>query len=101
MDNSFKYGEKLSRIRVHYEEQENQLKLIYEDNGIGIPEAMKSNLFKEGFGKGTGYGLFLIKRICEAYGWAIQEMGKQGEGVQFTMTIPKCTKDGQESYQTS
>jgi signal transduction histidine kinase len=41
IDNSMKYGEKVSQIRVHYEEGEDQLKLIYEDNGIGIPEAEK------------------------------------------------------------
>ncbi|MCJ7762421.1 PAS domain S-box protein, partial [Candidatus Bathyarchaeota archaeon] len=73
IDNTLKYGEKVSKVRVHYKEEENQLKLMYEDNGVGIPEEIKSNLFKEGFGKGTGYGLYLIKRICEAYGWTIQE----------------------------
>jgi signal transduction histidine kinase len=52
---------------------------------------MRSNLFKEGFtsGKGTGYGLFMIKRICEVYGWTIQETGKRGKGAQFTMSIPR------------
>jgi PAS domain S-box-containing protein len=99
IDNSLKYGEKISRIRVHYEEEENQLKLIYDDNGAGIPEEMKSNLFKEGFGKGTGYGLYLIKRICEAYGWTVQETGKHGQSAQLTITIPKSSKDGRRSYE--
>jgi PAS domain S-box-containing protein len=99
MDNSFKYGEKLSKIRVHYVEQKNQLLLICEDDGVGIPEVMKSGLFQKGFGKGTGYGLYLMKRICEAYGWTIQETGKPCEGAQFTMTIPKIGKDGKRNYQ--
>jgi PAS domain S-box-containing protein len=99
IDNTLKYGEKVSRIRVHYKEEENQLKLMYEDNGVGIPEEIKSNLFKEGFGKGTGYGLYLMKRICEAYGWTIQETGKYGQGVQFTMIAPKTSKDGNKSYE--
>jgi signal transduction histidine kinase len=55
LDNSLKYGEKITKIRVRYEEEENQLKLIYEDDGVGIPEEIKGNLFNEGFGKGTGY----------------------------------------------
>jgi len=101
LDNSLKYGEKTSKIRVHYAEEENQLKLIYEDNGVGIPEDEKGDLFKEGFGKGTGYGLYLIKRICDAYGWTIQETGKYGQGVQFTMTIPKNSKDGKRNYEIS
>jgi signal transduction histidine kinase len=96
-----KYGEKTSKIRVHYEEEENQLKLIYKDDGVGIPAEMKSNLFNEGYGKGTGYGLYLLKRMCEAYGWTIQETGKPGQGVQFMMEIPKNGKDGKRSYEIS
>ncbi|HLE75192.1 MAG TPA: hypothetical protein VI864_04005 [Candidatus Bathyarchaeia archaeon] len=49
--------------------------------------------------KGTGYGLYLIERICEAYGWAIRETGKQCQGAQFTMVIPKIGKDGKRSYE--
>jgi signal transduction histidine kinase len=101
IDNSLKHGEKTSKIRVHYEAKEDQLKLIYEDDGVGIPEESRSNLFKEGFGKGTGYGLYLIKRMCEAYGWTIQETGKQGQGAQLTMTIPKNDKEGKRSYEIS
>ena len=98
IDNSLRYGEKVTNIRVKFEEQENCLKLIYEDNGVGLPDEIRGNLFREGFGKNTGYGLYLIKRICEAYGWTIHETGKQDEGAQFTMTIPKTCKGGNESY---
>jgi len=98
IDNTLKYGEKVSQIRVHYIEGEDQLKLVYEDDGVGIPENEKEKLFKEGYGKSTGYGLYLIKKICEAYGWTIRETGKQGKGAQFTMTIPKTTKNGKKSY---
>jgi PAS domain S-box-containing protein len=101
MDNTLKYGEKTSVIRVHYAEEKDQLKLIYEDDGIGIPDEEKSKLFQEGYGKGTGFGLYLIKRICEGYDWKIQETGKHGEGVQFTMTIPKNSKDGTKLYEVN
>jgi signal transduction histidine kinase len=98
IDNSLRYGEKVSKIKVRLEEEENLLNLIYEDNGVGLSEETRSNLFKEGFGKNTGYGLYLIKRICEAYGWTIQETGKQGKGAQFTMTIPKTGNNGKSNY---
>ena len=99
IDNTLKYGERTSVIRVHYEEEQDKLKLIYEDDGVGIADEEKSKLFQEGYGKGTGFGLYLIKRICEGYGWKIQETGKHGEGVQFTMTIPKKAKDGTKLYE--
>jgi signal transduction histidine kinase len=98
IDNSLKYGEKTRRIRVHYKELDNHLELIYEDDGVGIPEEVRSNLFKEGVGKGTGYGLFMIKRICEVYGWSIQETGEQGKGVRFVMTIPSRNREGKTLY---
>ena len=50
------------KIRVYYKEGKDQLKLIYEDNGVGISEADKEKIFEEGYGKGTGYGLYLIKK---------------------------------------
>jgi PAS domain S-box-containing protein len=39
IDDSLKYGEKLTQIRVRYEEFEDKLKLIYEDDGVGISRA--------------------------------------------------------------
>lgn len=101
IDNTLKYGEKTRRIRAHYKEEKNQVKLIYEDDGVGIPGDVKSHLFQEGYGTGTGYGLYLIKKICEAYGWTIEETGKEGQGAQFTMIVPKKRKDDKKGYEIS
>jgi len=98
IDDTLKHGEKVSQIRVYYQEGEDQLKLVYDDDGIGIPEDEKEKIFKEGYGKGTGYGLYLLKKICETYGWIIQETGVPGKGAQFTMTIPKTNKKGKIPY---
>jgi PAS domain S-box-containing protein len=100
VENSLKYGEKISRITVYYEEAgKDRLKLVYEDDGVGIPKAEKEKIFGEGYGKGTGYGLYLINKICEVYGWIIQETGKQGKGAQFTITIPKTCEKGKTLYE--
>jgi len=103
IDNSLKYGEKLSRIRVSYEDRNDHLNVIYEDDGVGIPQAAKPKLFHEGYttGKGSGYGLYLIKRMMEAYGWTIQEAGTPGKGAQFTVTIPKTNPKGMENFRQS
>ncbi|UCC32963.1 MAG: PAS domain S-box protein, partial [Candidatus Bathyarchaeota archaeon] len=89
IDNSLMHGERVSRIRVHYEDDGNQLRLIYEDDGVGIPSSEKEQIFREGHGRDTGYGLYLIRRICEVYGWTIRETGKHNKGAQFTMVVPK------------
>ena len=99
IDNSLKHGEKVSQIRMYYEKVgKDHLKLVYEDDGVGIPKAEKEKIFKEGYGKGTGYGLYLIRKMCEVYGWAIRETGKQGKGAQFTITIPKPNENKKTTY---
>lgn len=101
IDNSLKYGRKISKIRLYCEKTgQNELRLIYEDDGIGIPAAEKLKLFKEGYstGGGTGYGSYLIRKIVEVYGWTIQETGEEGKGAQFTITIPKMSQSGKENY---
>ena len=91
IDNSLKYGPpKITEINVHVNiNQEGATELIYEDNGNGINPKIKDRLFEKGVTtKGTGYGLWLIRRICEMYGWSVQEKGMYGQGVRFVMTIP-------------
>jgi PAS domain S-box-containing protein len=89
IDNSLKYGEKSQTIRIYCRRLgEDELELIYEDDGIGIPSEIRKHLFTEGAGRGSGYGLFMIKRICEVYGWTITENGKPNRGVRFTVKIP-------------
>ncbi len=99
IDDTLKYGEKTTVIRVSFKEEAKQLLLVYEDDGIGIPVDMKEKLFTRGFGKGTGLGLFLIKRIMQAYGWQIREAGVEGEGARFIITVPKKNADGRNNYQ--
>jgi signal transduction histidine kinase len=101
IDNTLKYGEKVSRIRVYYEEEAEQLKLVYEDDGVGIPEKEKEKIFRDEYGRGTGYGLYLIRKICENYDWTIQETGVLGKGAQFTMTIPKMNNKRETLYAIS
>lgn len=96
--NSIVHSQKADQILLQCQEEENQLKIIYEDNGVGISRKEKEKIFEEGYGKGTGYGLYLIRKICEAYGWTIQETGVRGKGALFVMTIPKTTKKGEIAY---
>ncbi len=101
VDNSLKYGKKTKMIKVYYEaDGRDKLRLVYEDDGVGISEAEKPKLFKEGYSTGgsTGYGLYLIKKMTEVYGWTIEETGEPGKGAQFTITVPKVNQNGKEIY---
>jgi PAS domain S-box-containing protein len=91
IDNTRKYGGKTTAIRVYYEKLDlGALRLIYEDDGVGISAENKSKLFSKGFSTGgsSGFGLFLIKKMMDVYGWTITETGEPGKGAKFTIIIP-------------
>ena len=102
IDNTRKYGKNTKNIRVYFKvESQNQLKLIYEDDGVGVPFENKQSLFKEGFSTGgsTGFGLFLTKKMIDVYGWLIQEVGEPGKGAKIVITIPKLNKEETTNFQ--
>lgn len=95
IENSLKHGREVSQIRLHYYNDEgNQIKLVYEDNGIGVQLQNKPKIFTERFttGNGTGLGLSMIRKMMEVYSWAIEENGVPGEGARFEITIPSKSR---------
>lgn len=89
IDNSIRHGsEKISSIRLSTINSGESLKIIYEDDGTGIPFENKDKIFLKGFGSNTGYGLFLIKYVLSMTGMNICESGVSGEGVRFEINVP-------------
>jgi PAS domain S-box-containing protein len=89
IDNSVKHGEKVTQIRLHFTKDDNDVKLFYEDNGVGVPYVNKEKLFDAGFstGKGSGLGLYLVKKMMDVYGWTITEEGEPGKGAKFVIKM--------------
>jgi len=48
--------------------------------GEGVPTYEKEKIFKRGFGKNTGMGLFLAREIPSITGITIHETGDPGKG---------------------
>ena len=65
---------------------------------LAYSKMKKKKIFRERYGKCTGYGLYLIRKMCEAYSWTIKETGKRGKGAKFTMILPKNGKGNKTSY---
>jgi signal transduction histidine kinase len=68
------------------------------DTGLGVDPAILSRLFvpfyttKASAEKGTGLGLYVIKKVIEAHGGAIRVHSKYGEGTVFTIELPVATE---------
>ncbi len=64
------------------------------DNGKGIPEAIKSRIFEQGFttkqvGKGTGLGLAIAHQIIrEKHDGSLNCTSEVGKGTTFTIELP-------------
>jgi len=90
IENALRHGERVTEIHVSYRRTGKEVVLAFEDNGIGIPGQDKERIFTRGFGKNTGYGLFLAREILAITGITIKETGKVGKGARFEMTISEC-----------
>jgi len=87
MDNTIRHGD-ATEVKVSCVSAGGVLKIIWEDNGVGIPDSDKEKIFEKGFGKTSGFGLFLSREILAITGIEICETGKEGEGVRFELTVP-------------
>jgi signal transduction histidine kinase len=87
-DNALRHGETVTEIRISLQITGASGLLIVENNGAGIPAPDKNKIFERGYGKGTGWGLFLAREILAATGMNISETGEDGKGVRFEITLP-------------
>jgi signal transduction histidine kinase len=88
VENSLRHGDHVTRMCFTSQESGSGLALIYSDNGVGITAEDKQKLFRKGFGKHTGLGLFLSREILSITGITITENGEPGKGVRFEITVP-------------
>ena len=89
MDNSLHHGMTVDRIYMTEERANDRIRIVLSDNGAGISAADKANLFKEGYGKVHGLGLFLSREILDITGITINETGEPGKGARFEIQVPK------------
>jgi signal transduction histidine kinase len=88
IENAIIYGEKITQIKFTLEPSSSGMRIVCTDDGVGIPEEMRKNLFTRGYGKGHGLGLFLSKEILSITGMTISECGEPGEGARFVIEVP-------------
>lgn len=89
IDNSIRHGEHVKNIWFSTEENGKDLIVIYQDDGIGVPDDEKEKIFERGYGKNTGMGLFLVQEILSITGLSVQETGVPGKGAKFEIRIPE------------
>jgi len=80
-------------IRVRTLEMDENCLLIVEDDGEGIPDDCKNDIFQRGYRKGenagSGLGMYLIKEIAEIYGADVEVKDSELGGVRVDVCLKK------------
>lgn len=97
-DNAIRYGKENGYVEVCTSEDEQNIIIKVEDNGIGIPYSDQSRVFERFYCVdkshskslgGTGLGLSIVKHGVLLHGGNIKLTSKVNIGSTFTITLPK------------
>ncbi len=88
VENAAKHGEHVTRISVSYKVVDWGLELIFEDNGVGIPDSAKQLIFEWGYKNRMGHGLHFVSELLAITGMSIRETGVYGKGARFEVFVP-------------
>jgi signal transduction histidine kinase len=96
VNNAIKYSDGEGDIKIQAFKNGNNLTIEFSDNGIGIPDNEKKNVFQKFYRvgeektrtkPGSGLGLFLVKRITEIHGGKVAIENNTPKGTKFTLTF--------------
>ena len=88
IENAAKHGKHVTRISVSYRVVDWGLELIFEDNGVGIPDSEKQSIFEWGYKNRMGHGLHFVSELLAITGMSIRETGEYGKGARFEVFVP-------------
>lgn len=97
LSNAIKYSKsKDGKVDIYCERHENNIILCIEDNGIGIPTEDVEKIFEKGFtgtngrkyGKSTGMGLYICKKLADKLGLGISLDSKENIGTKVNIVFP-------------
>jgi signal transduction histidine kinase len=103
LSNAIKYGGGRP-VTVRLEADSATVRLVDEDQGIGIALAQHDRIFdrferatRDHREKSLGLGLYIVRSIVEAHGGTIGLRSAPGEGSTFTIELPRRRVPGHET----
>ncbi len=94
--NSVKYKGNQPVFHIYTERKKEGVLLILEDNGVGILPEELSRIFEKGFtgsngrnyGRSTGMGLYLCRKLCDKLGIGLRAESEYGGGTRMILEFP-------------
>ncbi len=95
IENAVKYSPRGGLIRISFRKTSEHAILSIADQGLGMSEEGRQQLFQRfarldqnGSIRGSGLGLFIVRRLVEAHNGSIEVHSDEGLGTVFTLTFP-------------
>lgn len=97
LENAVKYSKPPAKIRIEVHTEEDEVKIVIADSGIGIPAADVDHIFDRFYTVnkahsrklgGAGLGLSIVKTVIDKHDGSISVESEVGEGTRFTITLP-------------
>lgn len=98
ISNSIKYHVQNGEVNISLTMDNDLIKMVVSDNGIGIPVKDMNRVFDKFFRagnaaksetEGSGLGLYICKKFVEGWGGKITVESEEGKGTKFTVLLPK------------
>ena len=80
------------RITVGIDPSSDEVRLRFEDEGVGMNEAEMAGYFqpfRSAFGEGTGLGAAIVYRLVEEHGGRVVVESDPGHGTRVTISVPR------------
>lgn len=97
LENAVKYSPDNQQIDVRLEQQNGSIRFEVADQGIGIPDKEKPQIFEKFYRvgseetrktKGTGLGLYIVEQIVKAHHGEIEVLDNEPQGTVFRIELP-------------
>jgi two-component system sensor histidine kinase TctE len=93
VDNALRYAGRGARVTVQVHGASDHAELVVTDNGPGVPEALREQVFERFFratheGNGCGLGLAIVKEIVERHGGRITLSAARPRGLRVSIRLP-------------
>jgi two-component system sensor histidine kinase SenX3 len=97
LDNAIKYSEPGSVVQVRVANTNDEVSLVVQDHGIGIPAKDLDRIFERFYRVdqarsretgGTGLGLSIVRHVVRNHGGDVTVISREGEGSTFTLIMP-------------
>jgi PAS domain S-box-containing protein len=86
--NAVNFAGSNANVRMAISRNEKGVLIDIADNGPGVSDSISNKLFEKGVTTtGSGYGLYLCRKIVEAYGGTIELVKQKGKGATFRVTL--------------